>query len=349
MEDRTATPTARCLRLYQHLLKAGRVTTAQAARLVGEEPRRVRSDLQLLAEIAPITVMGEGVDRVWILDPTHGAAHLGPADVLSLRLGREVLGFLGGTLLHDAMERVSARGRDELPARLAGHLDRKIRHHQEPARSYAAHREALEEVLDGLLRERRLDIVYRRGGGRQELAGLCPLTLVVYRRAVYLFARDGERLRRLAVDRIVSVRIGAAFPYPEEWDPDAELRRYFGIVARGEPEPVVLRFSAAKAELVRARSWHPGERLIDLPGGGVELHFVAGGAELVRLVLEWGPHCEAVEPAWLRAEVRRELDAARALYGDPAPTLPSAPSPPELCTDGARRPCSEDPISENDP
>lgn len=316
MEDRTGSPTARCLRLYQHLLKVGRVTTAQAARLVDEAPRTVRSDLQLLAEIAPITVKGEGVERVWVLDPAHGAEHLGPADVLSLRLGREVLGFLGGTLLHDAMERVSSRGRDELPARLAGHLDRKIRHHQEPARSYAAHRDTLEDVLDALLRERRLDLGYRRAGGVEELRGLCPLTLVVYRRAVYLFARDERRLRRLAVDRITSVQIGAGFEYPQDWDPDAELRRYFGIVARGEPEPVVLRFSAAKAELVRSRSWHPTERLVERADGGVDLHFVAGGAELVRLVLEWGPHCEAVEPPWLRAEVRAELEAALALYAD---------------------------------
>ena len=46
-----------------------------------------------------------------------------------------------------------------------------LRIQPEPSRSYAERREAVEDVLDGLLRERLLDITYRRSDGTERQRG----------------------------------------------------------------------------------------------------------------------------------------------------------------------------------
>lgn len=315
------TAAIRSMRLLLHLLDQGRITTAQAARVLGVPARQAREDLKRVAAAAPIRTRGEGRDRTWEIEPSAALGRLGVLDRVSLRLGREVTSFLAGTALHEGLERAEGDGLAEVPARWNHNLDRKFRHLQEPARSYTAHRDTLDAVLDALLRERSLCFGYVRPDRTVEYADFRLFTLVVYRRAVYLLGRVGEAGPdlRLALDRVREARVGAPFAFPDAWDPDAELARFFGIVASGEPERVVLRFAARVGRLVHARAWHPTARIEDLPDGRVELSMVTAGAELVRFALEWGATCEVVEPAWLRDTVAAELRAALAAYGAPPP------------------------------
>lgn len=318
MRPRTNTAAARCVRLLLHVLQKGRVSTAEATRLLEVSPRLVRDDLQLLSSLAPIVPRGQGRARAWEIDPAAGLGRLGVLDRISLRHGREVASFLEGTALHQGLARAEGDP-SEIPERWSRHLDRKIRHLQEPARAYAAHREALDDIVDALLRERTLDFGYVLPERTHQYTDFRPYTLVVYRRAVYLLGRSGEDgpLLRLALDRVRAPSVGPPFAYPEDWDPDAELGRSFGIVASGAPERVVLRFAPRVARLVYARTWHPTAQLAELPGGGVELTMTTAGAELVRFVLEWGATCEVVEPPWLRTAVLAELRGALARYDVP--------------------------------
>ena len=186
----------------------------------------------------------------------------------------------------------------------------------EPARSYEGQAELLDDLLDALLRELRVDLLHRSAGGEpREHRDLEPLTLVIYRRALYLVVRrpDGG-IRRFALDRIESVTKGGPFDYPESWDPDLELADSFGFFSDGEPERVRLVFTQRVAPYVRARRWHPSQRLKDLPDGGIELTMTTCGRELIRFVLEWGAQCRVVEPGWLVGEVKGELERAASSY-----------------------------------
>ncbi len=286
--------------------------------MLGVPARRAREDLKLVAAVAPVAVTGRGRDRVWIVNPAAGLGRFGVLDRISLRMGREVAAFLDGTSLHDGLARASDQGWDGVPDRFTHNLDRKFRHLQEPARSYTAHRDVLDGVIDALIRERTLAFRYEKADATTtHYQGFHPLTLVVYRRAVYVLGtmpgREGPL--RLSVDRMRDVTVGAPAPYPDAWEPDVELGRYFGIVAAGEPSRVVLRFAPRVAHLVRVRAWHPTATLTDLPDGRVELAMRTGGPELVRFALEWGATCEVIEPAWLREAVVAELRGALAAYG----------------------------------
>ncbi len=304
--------TDRVIRLLLHLLERGSVSTAEAARLMEVDKRAALRDLKLLAEQVSIHTTGEGRERRWILDPSMRVRNR-----IALELGRETTRFLAGSGLHEGLERIAPDRLAALPAHFRGNLDRKLRIQPEPHRSYADHREAVEDVLDGLLRERLLDITYRRSDGTaRQHDGLMPLTLVLYRRALYLIvrrARDG-RTFSLAIERISDIEVGERFPYPHDWNPDAELDGHFGMVRDGVPQRVVLRFAPQVAVYVRARTWHPSQTLRELPDGRLELEMNTAGSELLRLVLEWGPLCEVIEPAALREEVAQSIRESAALY-----------------------------------
>lgn len=300
--------TLRTARLLLHLLQTGRVKTGDAAGALETEPRNVTRDLQLLSTLVPLKAVGRGRRKCWVLDPEFGLRHIGILDRISLVLGREITSFLQGTALYEGMSRVEPDGLRPNEGRFTRNLDRKIRHLQEPARSYTDHRDTLDTVLDALLQERTLHLSYASSRGDRAFVDLQPLTVVIYRRAVYLFARapDGA-CERLAVERIRDARLGSPFPYPSDWDPDAEIAPWFGMVTDHAPEPIVLRFRPKVHRYVVARRWHDTATLHDLPDGGVELRMRAGGSELVRWVLEWGENCVVVRPTWLREAVIREL------------------------------------------
>lgn len=59
----------------------------------------------------------------------------------------------------------------------------------------------------------------------------------------------------------------------------------------------------------------PSQKLTDLPNGGVELRFRAGGPfEIRRWILGWGDAVEVISPEELRQEVEQVLSSARSLY-----------------------------------
>jgi proteasome accessory factor B len=286
---------------------------------MGVDRRAALRDLKLLAEHVSIRSTGEGRDRRWILDPSRQVRSLGVIDRIALELGRETTRFLAGSGLHDGLDRIAPDRLTAMPLKFRNNLERKIRTQPEPHRQYGTHREVIEEVLDGLLRERLLSLTYRRADSQErQHDALMPLTLVLYRRGLYIIVRrpaDG-RTFTLAIERIRDVRIGDPFTYPDDWRPDTVLGERFGLASGGPSSRVVLRFAAQAAILVHARVWHRSQIIRDLDDGRVELEMHTAGRELLRLVLEWGPLCEVIEPEALRAEVAENVRQTAAIYQD---------------------------------
>lgn len=73
-----------------------------------------------------------------------------------------------------------------------------------------------------------------------------------------------------------------------------------------ESHRVRIRFSALAADHVRDRFWHESQELVALADGGLELRLqLADLIEVERLILQWGGHAEALEPAELRERLAR--------------------------------------------
>jgi predicted DNA-binding transcriptional regulator YafY len=241
--------------------------------------------------------------------------------VFALHFGRQLLSFAEGTQLTDWIEQLDDKltaAKTPLTAEREARIAQRLVFWSEPYRAYGAADEALDAVLDGLLNDRLLNLRYASRGGARDWQRVEPLALVIYRRALYLMARLfwSDEVLRLAVDRIEHAECTKIpFPYPTDFDPRAELERSFGIFA-GEhgPQRVRIRFAPRVADLVQSRTWHPTATVSVEDSGAAVLEMVAGGVELVRLVLEWGPVAEVLEPPWLRERVRQELTDALAQY-----------------------------------
>jgi predicted DNA-binding transcriptional regulator YafY len=79
----------------------------------------------------------------------------------------------------------------------------------------------------------------------------------------------------------------------------------------GEPQEVVIRFSAQQAPYIKERTWHPSQNLENLPGGRLVLRMrVADVDEVKRWLVGFGAEAEVVEPKELQQAVRQEFRRA---------------------------------------
>ncbi|MCC6526653.1 MAG: WYL domain-containing transcriptional regulator [Polyangiaceae bacterium] len=132
------------------------------------------------------------------------------------------------------------------------------------------------------------------------------------------FCRLRQDVRVFAVHRFVSaVATESSFVPRAEARSKAALRDAFRVwrSREGAAREVRLRFDGPGARWVRERRFHRTQRLLELPGGGVELSFeVAGVDELVRFVLGFGRDALVLAPPELRARVEAEHSAAASRY-----------------------------------
>lgn len=306
------------LRVLRHLVRRGTALRRELSEdLLAEgvvaSDDRVVAALRALREEGLAQQVGNGRTAAWRAARPEVAEQRGFVDHLALRFGQEHLSFAAGTGLVEPIARLL----DERPvsANEARTFERRFHLIEEPARRYAHQADDVNRLVEALRTTRRVEFLWK--GERLDVEPWC---LVVYRRALYLVAvaRPQDDPRSYAVDRLADVALREPFRYPPRarWNPEAHFGPWFGVYVGTRRERYVFRFDADKAELVRARTWHPRQRVVTLPDGRVELSFHSGGVELNRFAHEWGETVEVVEPAWFREQVRASLRAALERYRD---------------------------------
>lgn len=312
----------RALQLIEAFHLRGKLATRDVQQIMRLDRQKARRTLKRLQESGlPITPVGDGNSAHWVLDEGYRQTRLRLAfgESLSLELGKQMLGFLEGTGAQEWLEDLKNKlvpGLSQKDAVRLSSVQQKLYYHSEPFRTFNAQDEVINQILSALFNETGLTVSY--GEDAASIEHFQPLTMVVYRRALYLLGwehqESGNVERLLAVDRISQVTKGPPMPYPSDWSPALALGARFGIWKEDRIEPIVLRFAADRAQLVKARCWHPSQVLNTLDDGRIELQMQTGGRELVRFCLEWGPKVEVVSPAWLREAVVDELRTALAQY-----------------------------------
>src|SRR5207248_5515343 len=101
---------------------------------------------------------------------------------------------------------------------------------------------------------------------------------------------------------------------PIEELPDAAFPHSLGVHS-GPPEPVEIVFEPAVADYVRARQWHPSQRLRDLDNGGVAVALnVCLDRALHSWILSFGPFARVTAPEKLARDIASQIEEARAQY-----------------------------------
>ncbi len=185
-------------------------------------------------------------------------------------------------------------------------------------KDYRTHESRIALLIEGILRKRRCLVEYRTPSRSEpKRYDFDPYRLLSAGGGVYVVGCVPRHAgtATLAVDRLLSVVLSnTEFKVDATFDPQKCRLDAFGVSWR-DPVDIVLRFRVDQAPYVRERLWHPSQKLTDLPGGGVQLAFCAGGLfEVRRWILGWGDAVEVISPRELRREMKRILKSAISKY-----------------------------------
>lgn len=250
--------------------------------------------------------------------------HYSISDVLTLFAARRLFDFLENTSLEMALNRVYSRIESKLAATKDIHNAQKLSNkvyliHEGPKKLNSNSSEILDECLTGLLLERKLKISYRNAKGKLERFTVCPYTLTVYKRGLYLVASCMQKegaVRTYALERITRAgwQKNEPFDYPTQWNPQAHFKDAFCIVP-GPTQKVVLHFTAQTKRYIKIRAFHSSQKVKTLKDGTIQMRLqVPVNFELVNWLLSFGPHVQVISPEQLRKDIAGQLQAALSQY-----------------------------------
>jgi len=234
------------------------------------------------------------------------------ARAAALQLAGQAFGFLDATPLGEDLDEFRRDFLDRSGDRtfvlgtLLRDLNRKLHHVQDAPKTYSGHAPVVATVLHALFWCRRVELEYEAERGPSGPKVIEPLTLVVWRSALYLVVRyrGGRKPYPLAVDRIRNARVlRETFRYPsrEAYSPERLFEGSFGFfIDENAPTTDVELVFANERWLklyLTERRWHPSQRFEDLPGGRLRMTLrVRGLRELWRWVHSFGDDVEVVRP-----------------------------------------------------
>jgi predicted DNA-binding transcriptional regulator YafY len=311
----------RVLWLLKALGEGTQVSVSELARRFGTRRETIYRDLRTLEDIGyPIQGDENGrLSRPCLLD---GKRALNP----TLRLTHDEYSALvclikqsGGAIpLRNSLEAAATKlkAMHVIPSE-AAHLDPVFSSSGAGVKQHV-NEQIIANLVEAILLKRRCQVIYRSPKSKVEKSyKYDPYRLRFVAGGLYCLGQipDIGNLTTLATERILSL---ALTPIVFDVKPGLDLDRYereaFGVTL-DDPMTVVVRVRADQAPYVTEREWHPTQKIHQLPDGGIELTFCAGGSfEIERWILAWGDAVEVIAPESLRESVRLKSRAMSNLY-----------------------------------
>ena len=177
-------------------------------------------------------------------------------------------------------------------------------------KNYQGKEELVADLLRAIFMRWRMRITYRNAStGTAKSRVVCPLTLVMWRSALYLvgaFTPTGQPYL-FAVDYIEDAQRHKKdrFEYPKaaEYDPETLFEGSFGIFQepQGTPTDVELLFAPKRwlERYVQDRTWHPSQEFDRDEDGRLHMTFhVTSMVEVWPWIRSFGDDVEVVTPPW---------------------------------------------------
>jgi predicted DNA-binding transcriptional regulator YafY len=316
---------ARQWQLIQHLAKSrAGIGLDELARELDCVKRTVYRDLDALM-YAGFPVKSEKRDgRAFysFLDSYRlGDVPFTPDELLALAFSEDLLRVLEGTVFHDSIASALAKIRAGLGPELTNYLSRMtdtFRVIPGPHKRYAQFADTIRMLNDAVLSQQTIAMKYRTGrSGAESERGLDPYRVWYRSGGLYVIGHDHQsgEVRTFAIDRIVEIEAtDKSFEVAPSFDFDTFVSSAFGVISE-TPVAVRIRFDSDWKNHVMEHTWHPSQKIAELPDGGLELTMEVGGTTEVRnWVMSFGAGAEVIEPSELRADVITELERVTARY-----------------------------------
>ncbi|HEY3042664.1 MAG TPA: WYL domain-containing protein [Vicinamibacterales bacterium] len=323
------------LREIERARTAG-VTIDDLASLCGVTTRTIRRDLQALEEAGfPLfddRSAEDGRTRWQINGQAFKglAAGLTLAELCALYFSRTLLESLSGTPFRDEVERAFEKLASALTPHMRQFLDQLPRviitksQGRRPAgaadESESRQQQIAARALEATLHLRQATILYySKSSDRTKSYLVHPYRLAYAQGGLYLLAYVPEygEVRTFATERIQDISLLEDRFTPDTYYrelPETAFPHSLGVHS-GPPEHVEIDFQPTAADYVRARQWHPSQRVADTPAGGVRVTLdVCIDRTLHAWILSFGPFARVVSPESLARDIAKQIEEARAQY-----------------------------------
>jgi predicted DNA-binding transcriptional regulator YafY len=249
------------------------------------------------------------------------SAGLTMAELCALYFSRTLVESLSGTPfrsdVESAFEKLTAaltphmrQFVDQLPRVIATKAD-PMRRQDDPRQPAIVAR-----ALEATVHQRQATLTYySKSSDRTKSYLVHPYRLAYAQGGMYLLAYVPEysEVRTFAAERIQSIALLEERFTPIEELPDAAFPHSLGVHS-GPPERVEVEFEPAVADYLRARVWHPSQRVRDTDGGVVVTLDVCLDRALRSWILSFGPFARVIAPESLARDIAAQLSEATARY-----------------------------------
>ena len=138
----------------------------------------------------------------------------------------------------------------------------------------------------------------------------------------YLVAQKhaGAPLRHYRIDRILSVKLGEAFHYPDDFSLQSHVQddKAFDYPGTGEQAWIRLRFAHAWGRHLLETPVNETQRVLRETDAELEIEFLSWDSErLLWWIRSFGPYVQVIEPLHLRQRLSEEAQRSAALYAEP--------------------------------
>jgi len=308
--------------------RAAGVTIDELAALCDVTTRTIRRDLQALEEAGfPLfddKTSDDGKTRWRVNGQAFKglAAGLTVAELCALYFSRTLVESLSATPFRDDVESAFEKLASALTPHMRQFLDqlpRVIATKADPMRRKDDPRQQpiIARALEATLQLRQARITYdSKSSGRTKTYLIHPYRLAYAQAGLYLLAYVPEygEVRTFAVERIQDFSLLEERFTPIEELPNEAFPHSLGVHT-GPPERVEIDFQPAVTDYVRARQWHPSQRVVDDDAGGIRLTLnVTLDRALQSWILSFGPFARVIAPESLAREIAEQFEEARARY-----------------------------------
>ncbi len=315
-------------KIIQSLMAAnqGR-SAAELSESLGCHSRTIYRDLEALQQAGfPLYTEKQDNRTSWSILETGKRQlpiPLSLTELMALYFSRNMLKFLEGTALSASLDDLFQKVKATLPPEYIAYLS-KIEHSLEVGvktrKPYHLFQHTLNQVQEAVQRKCYIDMRYftmsRREMTQRRVA---PYKVWFYDETFYLIGYCCQRkaIRLFAIERIERITLTEeTFDAPEGFDAESYMQASFGAF-QGEPVKIQIKFSPGAAGYIQEKIWHPAQKLLPQPDGGLLFEAeVAGLEEVMWWVLRWGSGAQVLAPAELRQMVAREIAAMAATYNE---------------------------------
>ncbi len=318
----------RLVRTLELLKAKGDVTLSDLEQQFGISRRTAYRDITTLRKQYPVREKRNneyGKGKVWYLtdkkNQNNCELRLNIMEMAALYMGKNLFNFTAGTELKQSIDQVF----DKLSLRLAAQskiytnkLANKFYCTPGSPKDYRKHDDELNEIVTGLLHEKKVRISYRSTNGKELRDKICPLTLVIHNNALYLLADSEENgeIKVFSIERTTSAKWlrKESFKYPAKYSPESHLDDALGIMT-GKPRPIWLKVSAEASEYFCQRRWHPSQKVLKHNDGSIDVRLsLPITYEIISWLLSFGASIKILEPADLKDEIAETAAQIVGLY-----------------------------------